>query len=1206
MIDIVPRNLYDDIDYLTGLGISIIPLKSVRKNSKDKDDYKKGLVANWINLIVSFTELQQDLKDGVIGFAIQTGQKSQIFVIDWDNKDINENSNDFKQNLIDCNTLTINTPGGGHHFIFKYQGKLATIKNHTHLFGNIDIRNNQGCIYYGDRNDGIYSINNKEVKIKELPDNLLLKLKEEILNKTGRNVRDKLETYRKAIETNDTETINELTKKERYVIGIERYFITTEHIYKLLELLTSLDNSYLEDYTKWFNITIILKKLHTGKDNDFKKIWKVWSNQSKKYNTTNNKNIWNWIEPVEYDVNVNYIIAILNTKLKIKKDEIIIPFINKKVKIKNNKEQIKLPQIEQIIYDYKPLSGDDVKLWIQPSSTTSVINQRYLQSSIYQNNNHLDIIKSGLGTGKTYSTFKYSIETNTPLIVISHLTSLVSNQTSTYNNLLEKEYINTEIDNILKNYEKCEDYNIYKYIFKTDLYDVKRVNLNKPTNIDINKPIKIEKGDIVYIVYDSNTQIEIERINLAKYQKIRNIYDKEYKKIEKEINKLTKKMISYENINCSGDIGEQNSIATTINSIIKITDKIRYSDYSNYVLYVDEAHRIIHNLFTNSTIDNQKKNVIQRFYKLIKECKKVIFTDGDYDELTFQFISSIKTPFNYIENIKKSYEGIDVIYLDYEDIMYSKMIELLKENKYFTVCCNRKCDVNNIKNYLLQYDENLINTILVYTSDEGMNVKDANKEWCYKIKIYSPTIVEGVDYTSPDAEVVFVFVGTDTTINCEQIKQQICRNRNIDKVYIYFNNLDNNKSYETEEELYLNVNKKRKIFNLENDRFYQRLQAFQQETWDCENHIFTRQDTQISKMYIKSVWIDLKHKTNMKYTLARLLEGLGFNIKYDMVDNYNIFNKIIDPNKNKELYIFNKIEITKWNGELLNIKNTNNNKGILWEWLEGDNTNMKFITKITNRLKYMHIDPCVIKKICYYDKDIIKIIANSLNDTDLKIGNNCENEGEEGEYYDRYYYKIKDIIEEVFTSEIVYKRYSSFRKFIKTDENLMMMIRKKQGQSLNITNPNMEEYKIIVYKEMMRKYFPKLNIYRLEYYDTDYSDTIIKLTNEEKDKLNSVYSGKSLYNTDIKEKDLLKKLSTLISKVMGMGFINKPTREATGVRGCKKQFNTNIESINNNLILLLLGGQSLNYNNIEDVIKQINFKDIDIGQQKYQFIDEDD
>ena len=129
MIEIVARNLYDDIEYLTGLGISIIPLKSVRNDSKNKDDYKKGLVANWTNQITSFTELQQDLKDGIVGYAIQTGQKSQIFVIDWDNKDINDKSNDFKQKLIDCNTLTINTAGGGHHFIFQYQGKLSNIKN---------------------------------------------------------------------------------------------------------------------------------------------------------------------------------------------------------------------------------------------------------------------------------------------------------------------------------------------------------------------------------------------------------------------------------------------------------------------------------------------------------------------------------------------------------------------------------------------------------------------------------------------------------------------------------------------------------------------------------------------------------------------------------------------------------------------------------------------------------------------------------------------------------------------------------------------------------------------------------------------------------------------------------------------------------------------------------------------------------------------
>lgn len=1204
MIDILPRNLYDDIDYLTGLGISVIPLKSVRNDRKSKDDYKKGLVANWTNQITSFTELQQDLKDGIVGYAIQTGQKSQIFVLDWDNKDINDKSNDFKQKLKDCNTLTINTAGGGHHFIFKYQGKLSNIKNHTHLFGNIDIRNNQGCIYFGDRDDGIYTIDNKKAIIQELPDNLLLELQDEIINKTGRKVRDKLDNYKKAVEENDKEKIEELTRRKcrqgqngEYVIGIERYFITPEHILKLLELLSQQDKSYLDNYSKWFNITIILKKLHTGRENDFKKVWREWSNKSKKYDMDNNKNIWNWIEPEEYDINVNYIISILNTNLNKDKD------------IKNKKELDelpKLPQIEKIIYDYKPLTNEDVGLWIRPQSSVSKINNRYLSSSIYKNNNQLDIIKSGLGTGKTYSTFKYSIETNTPLIVISHLTSLVSNQVSTYNNLVEKDYIKTEMENILKTYENDDDYNQYKYIFRTELYEVKRVNINKPEDYDITKPIKVNKGDIVYIVYDINTELELERIKTSKYQKIKDIYDKEYKKIIKTIDKLPKQMLSYEEIKNTTDIGEQNSIATTINSLIKTTDKIRYGDcggYGNYVLYVDEAHRIIHNLFTNSTIDNQKKNVIQRFYKLIKECKKVIFTDGDYDDLTFQFISSIKMPFNYIENEKKSYDGIDVVYVDYDDIMYSKMIELLKENKYFTICCNRKADVNRIKTYLLQYNKKLIEDILVYTSDEGVNVKDANKEWCYKIKIYSPSIVEGVDYTSRSPEVVFVFVGTDKSINCEQIKQQICRNRNIDKVYICFNKLDNNKSYDTEEELYQNVNKKRKIFNLESERFYERLQDFQQEIWDNEQHIFTRKDSEISKMYIKSVWLDLKHKTNMKYTLSQLLEGLGFTIRYDMIENYNKLKEIIDPNIDKDKYVFNKIEIKLWNGETDYIIIENNNQSHLWDWLKGNNKNIKFISKLENRLKYMKLGTSVINRICYYDKDIIKKIASSLEDTDIKLVEKCE---DENDYYNKYYNKLKGLIQRVFTSEIDYKRYSTFRKFIKTDENLMMMINKKRSQSLNITNADMEEYKILVYKELMRKYFPKLNIYRLEYYDIDYKDKVINLTKEELNKLNSVYSGKSLDKTEIKEKELLSKLTTLIGKIMGMGFIKKPPREPTGVRGGKKQLNTNIESVNNNLILLLLGGQSLNYDNIEEEVKNINLRDIDVGQHQHNFIDEED
>ena len=1302
MIDIVPRNLYDDIDYLTGLGISIIPLKSVRKDSKDKDDYKKGLVANWINLIVSFKELQQDLKDGVLGYAILTGQKSQIFVIDWDNKDINEKSNEFKQKLIDCNTLTINTAGGGHHFIFKYQGKLATIKNHTHLFGNIDIRNNQGCIYYGDRNDGIYSIDNKEVKIKELPDDLLLEIKEEILNKTGNKVREKLNKYKKAVEENDKETIRELTIKKyqngEYVIGIERYFITTEQIHKLLDLLIKQDNSYLEDYRKWFNITIILKKLHTGRENDFKKVWMDWSNKSKKYDINNNKNIWNWIHIEEYDINVNYIIAILNKNLNKERNDVIERMKNEKaivnqdknkakaeaiikkenekkekdkakveaiikreedrehdktrskeeikqrkekerieaknkreqdkqrkdremIEAKNKREQDKvlakqqkdiyteilkqdkdeLPQIEKIIYDYKPLSSDDVKLWIEPKSTLSVINQRYLQSSIYQNNNHLDIIKSGLGTGKTYSTFKYSIETNTPLFVISHLTSLVSNQTSTYNNLLEKEYINTEIDNILKNYEKCEDYNIYRYIFKIDLYDVKRINLNKPDVTDITKPIKIEKGDIVYIVYDINTKLEIERMSVSKYQKIRDVYDKEYKKIIKKINKLPNKMLYYEDIKYFADIREQNSIATTIHSLIKITNKI--NDVSNMILYVDEAHRIIHNLFTNDTIQNQK-GTIELFISLIKRCKKVIFTDGDYDDLTFQFISSIKTPFNYIENTKYSYEGIDVEYLDYNSIMYSEMIKLLIANKYFTICCNRKGDVNTIKTYLLQYGVKA-KYIKVYTSDEGENVKDANKEWRYKIKIFSPRIVEGVDYTSPEPEVVFVFVGTDKSINCEQIKQQICRNRNIDKVYICFNSLDNNNYYDTEEELKDNINKKRKIFNIESDKIYQKIQELQDRAYDEETFTFNTKENVISKMYVKSIWIDMKHKTNMKYTLASLLEGLGFRIKYDMVENYNKLQEIIDPNRNKDDFVYCNKNIELWDNTKKELGITGNTKGLLWNYLQGTNTDMKFITKLNKILEFMTISEDIVRDIFNYNKDIIKIIADSLDETDINLIKKDE-DMVYNIYYDNYYNKLTNIIQNILTNDNSKKMYDNFRKLMMTDEILMKQIRKKQQININAGCYNMVEYKLYIYKCMMRKYFPKLNIYRLQYYDVDYKDKIVKIEKEELNNLKNIYDNKSLNNTEMNEYVLLKILTNIIRKIMGMEYIKLPKREGTGIRGVKKQQYTNIDSVNNILILLLLGGQILTNDSIDDDIKKIKLNEIDLGQRKHKFIDEDD
>ena len=89
------------------------------------------------------------------------------------------------------------------------------------------------------------------------------------------------------------------------------------------------------------------------------------------------------------------------------------------------------------------------------------------------------------------------------------------------------------------------------------------------------------------------------------------------------------------------------------------------------------------------------------------------------------------------------------------------------------------------------------------------------------------------------------------------------------------------------------------------------------------------------------------------------------------------------------------------------------------------------------------------------------------------------------------------------------------------------------------------------------------------------------------------------------ELELLRILYIIIRKVMGLGYINLK-REGAGKRGCKKSNYTNIDSVNNILILLLLGGQILTNNSIDSDIKKIKLNMIDLGQKKIDFIKDED
>lgn len=119
-------------------------------------------------------------------WATITGEKSQIMVVDIDNKTKGQNGHESlkeilttlskKDNQIIKNTLIVRTPNNGMHLYFKYRKGLKTVSN---IIPGVDIRTDGGIILSPDsvakRKDGkdaFYEANKKTGDIKEMPNSL--------------------------------------------------------------------------------------------------------------------------------------------------------------------------------------------------------------------------------------------------------------------------------------------------------------------------------------------------------------------------------------------------------------------------------------------------------------------------------------------------------------------------------------------------------------------------------------------------------------------------------------------------------------------------------------------------------------------------------------------------------------------------------------------------------------------------------------------------------------------------------------------------------------------------------------------------------------------------------------------------------------------------------------------------------------------------
>ena len=123
------------------------------------------------------------------------------------------------------------------------------------------------------------------------------------------------------------------------------------------------------------------------------------------------------------------------------------------------------------------------------------------------------------------------------------------------------------------------------------------------------------------------------------------------------------------------EIRRTNTIFTTINNLTKIL-KASYEniiDYknpydvdvkwnvkdniNNYLIFLDEGGRQIHNLYSSQTLAKRRIETIDDLKYIIENSKKVVASDGTIDDLTLDYFNQFNDKPKYYINSYKSYSN---------------------------------------------------------------------------------------------------------------------------------------------------------------------------------------------------------------------------------------------------------------------------------------------------------------------------------------------------------------------------------------------------------------------------------------------------------------------------------------------------------------------------------------------------------------------
>ena len=440
------------------------------------------------------------------------------------------------------------------------------------------------------------------------------------------------------------------------------------------------------------------------------------------------------------------------------------------------------------------------------------------------------------------------------------------------------------------------------------------------------------------------------------------------------------------------------NLVSTIDSIFKID-----FDTSEHIIYLDELSSIIEYLFDSTTMNNKRLVVFRKFLDILSNSKQIIATDADINNLCFMVLDFLKINYRYIVNKFKHNKNIE----SQEILLEKKFIEKLKKQKKFIVCSDSKTSCE------ILYKKLNDDSIKLYVGGEIEEDIELDKH--DKI-IYSPKIIYGID--SSIKRPIFCYY-KQNTISSKNMLQQVCRCRNIKKLYYFFQNKKvTTPLYNSFDECIIDIVQKSKmsgtyyeaIIGEKINNFYLKCFSLLQFIKDCDrvNKFKNFKLLLVKRGFIDKVKSGETIKENNKEIKQRILNDKLQNFEKDYNEKYSKKNKYLQIptdklNDYKEYFIddFKLLEhfnisnlLFKQNEKLyneinerndFNIKKIDSNKNKilnLKKILENHNINIKNVD--CSEVEEVQVDPLLIKNVYGYKnkienkKDLQKFLNNQI------------------------------------------------------------------------------------------------------------------------------------------------------------------------------------------------------------------------------------